>query len=278
MNLPFYRFQIGLVILSLFLATGLMSACSSEDVKAHSIIVAGSTSVQPFAEILAEEYMRLHPDVTIDIQGGGSSAGIKAAISKTANIGMSSRDLKGDEVSLWSAEIARDGLAVVVHPSNPLDGLVLADVQKIYEASVTNWSQLGGPSDKIHVFTREEGSGTRDAFSHLVMADVEITPKAMVQDSNGAVRQLVADDPAAIGYISMGLVNEKVKALTLDGVAATSEHIFDGSYKLSRPFLFVSNGEPAGEASQFIDFVLSEEGQKILSAEGLVTLESGREK
>jgi len=186
-------------------STGLLlfSGCSQAQ-KAHRIIVAGSTSVQPFAEILAEEYMKLHPDISIDIQGGGSSSGIKAAQSGTAAIGMSSRDLKGDEQSLWSAEIARDGLAIIVHPDNPVDQLTRAQVQDIYIKAVDNWAQLGGQDGNIHLFTREEGSGTRDAFVSLAMNNADITPKAMVQDSNGAVRQLVGDDPGAIGYISLG--------------------------------------------------------------------------
>ncbi|HQB63877.1 MAG TPA: substrate-binding domain-containing protein, partial [Sedimentibacter sp.] len=117
---------------------------------------------------------------------------------------------------------------------------------------------------------REEGSGTRSAFEELLMGDSEITPKAIVQDSNGAVRLLVADDPNSIGFISMGIVDETVKALSLEGVTATRESILDGSYTLSRPFLFVTLNEPTGQTKHFIDFVLSEEGQKLLSHEGLV--------
>lgn len=248
----------------------LLSGCSQAQ-KAHQIIIAGSTSVQPFAEILAEEYMKMHPDISIDIQGGGSSSGIKAALSGTAAIGMSSRDLKGDELSLWSAEIARDGLAIIVHPDNTVNELSSAQVQDIYIKAVDNWAQLGGQDGNIHLFTREEGSGTRDAFVSLAMDNADVTPKAMVQDSNGAVRQLVGDDPGAIGYISLGLVNEQVKPVVLDGVTASHENIINGSYKLSRPFLFVSNGDPEGIAKDFIDFVLSEEGRQILTREGLVT-------
>jgi phosphate transport system substrate-binding protein len=265
-----HRLSAGLLVLAILLSTPLLAACSQQS-SHRSIIIAGSTSVQPFAEILAEEYMRLHPEVAIDVQGGGSSAGIKAAQSGTADIGMSSRALKDEESSLWSMELARDGLAVIVHPDNPLVDLSLAQVRDIYAAPRFDWSYLGGVADKIHVFTREEGSGTRDAFSSLVMDDFEITPRALVQDSNGAVRQLVADDPAAIGYISLGLVDEQVKALQLDGVTASAAHIFDGSYRLSRPFLFVTKGTPPEEIQHFIDFTQSTEGRRILDAEGLVT-------
>jgi len=245
-----------------------LSACSC--IPKAGIIVAGSTSVQPFAEVLAEEYMILHPDVTIDIQGGGSAAGIMAAQSGTADIGMSSRDLKDEEKSLWYVEIARDGLAIIVHPSNPIRNLTLDQIRDIYAATISDWSQLGGPKSKIHVITREDGSGTRAAFESLVMRKAEITPRAIVQDSNGAVRQLVGDDPNAIGFISLGLVNETVKALELGGVAATRENVINGSYGLSRPFLFIARDQPTGQTKQFIDFTLSTEGQKILATEGLI--------
>lgn len=254
----------------LIVAMSLLSACGNK--QKAGLIVAGSTSVQPFAEALAEEYMRLNSGQMVDIQGGGSAAGIMAAQTDTAGIGMSSRDLNSEEKSLWYVEIAKDGLAIIVHPSNPVKNLTLDQVRDIYTAKVVNWSQFGGTNSKIHVITREDGSGTRSSFESLVMKKSDITPGAMVQDSNGAVRQLVEDDPSAIGFISLGLVNGKVKALELEGIAATHENIMNGSYGLSRPFLFVTHTQPTGQAKQFIDFTLSPEGQKLLSAEGLVTL------
>ncbi len=260
----------------LVLTVSMLPACSY--LPKAAIIVAGSTSVQPFAEVLAEEYMSQHPDVTIDVQGGGSAAGIMAALSGTADIGMSSRELKAEEKSLWYVEIARDGLAVIVHPSNPVGNLTLNQVRDIYAAKISSWSLLGGPRAQIHVVVREEGSGTRSAFESLVMGKTEITARAIVQDSNGAVRQLVADDPSAIGFISLGLVNEKVKALELEGVMATRENVINSSYGLSRPFLLITRAPPAGQTKQFIDFTLSKEGKRLLAAEGLVTLGEGGER
>jgi len=270
---PIRRISKAICVVILVLTMSLMSACSF--MPKAGIIVAGSTSVQPFAEVLAEEYMILHPDVTIDIQGGGSAAGIMAAQSGTADIGMSSRVLNDEEKSLWYIEIAKDGLAVIVHSSNPIQNLTLNQVRDIYAATISDWSQLGGPESKIHVIAREDGSGTRAAFESLVMGETEITPRAIVQDSNGAVRQLVADDPNAIGFISLGLVNETVKALHLGGVAATRENVINGSYGLYRPFLFITQDEPTGQTKQFIDFTLSAEGQKLLTAEGLIPSSEG---
>jgi len=257
----------------LVLAVTLLSSCTNR--QEAGIIVAGSTSVQPYAEVLAEEYMILHPDAVIDIQGGGSSAGIMAAQSGTSNLGMSSRILKDEEKSLWYVEIARDGLAVIINPANPIQNLTLDQISDIYSAKITDWSQLGGTKAKIHIITREDGSGTRDAFVNLVMGEADITPRAIVQDSNGAVRQLVADDPNAVGYISLGLVDETVKALQLDGIEATRENVKNGSYDLSRPFLFVSLVEPTGQTKQFLDFVLSAQGQQILMNEGLISPSEG---
>lgn len=117
------------------------------------------------------------------------------------------------------------------------------------------------------------GSGTRAAFESMIMGKTSITPKAIIQDSNGAVRQVVADDPGAIGFISLGLVDSSVKALALDGTAATRDNVINGSYGLSRPFLFLARSEPVGKVKQFVDFVLSDAGKKILDTEGLVTSE-----
>ncbi len=265
------RVSISVVILTLSMS--MMSACSRAP--GSATIVVGSTSVQPYAEVLAEEYMVLNPDTEIDIQGGGSSAGITAAQTHSADIGMSSRAMKEEEKGLWSIEIARDGLVLIVNPENPIQNLTLEQIRDIYAATITDWSQLGGVEAKINIIAREEGSGTRSAFTELLMGEAEITPKAIVQDSNGAVRQLVADDPNAIGFISLGLVNDKVKALHLDGIEATRENIMNGNYSLSRPFLFVTNGEPTGLAKSFIEFTLSLEGQTLLSHEGLIPSAEG---
>lgn len=262
------RVSISAVILTLTIS--LLAACGKTE--GSGMIIAGSTSVQPYAEVLAEEYMIMNPESLIDIQGGGSSAGITAAQSQSAAIGMSSRSLQVDELDLWQTEIAIDGLVLIVNPKNPIEDLSLDQIRDIYAGKITHWSQLSGGGSKINLIAREEGSGTRSAFTELAMGEEEITPKAIVQDSNGSVMQLVAGDPNAIGFISLGLVNDQVKALDLDGVEAIGENIINETYKLARPFLFVTKGEPTGLTKSFIDFTLSSEGQKILSDEGLIPI------
>ena len=258
--------QVSLLTIALVL---LITGCRGQS--GHKgVIVAGSTSVQPYAEILAEEYASLYPGRIVDVQGGGSSAGIAAAESHTADIGMSSRGLKEKESHLWSVEIAKDGLAIIVHPSNPVEDLTIDQIREIYTGKITNWSEVGGSDSNIHLIAREAGSGTRSAFMELVMDKELITPKSIIQSSNGAIKLLVTGDINAIGFISLGLVDDDVKALKLGGVPATTENVINHSYSLFRPFLYVCNGEPTGEVNDFINFTLSPEGQRSLALEGLI--------
>lgn len=237
----------------------------------RGITLAGSTSVEPFAELLAERYLSEHPQSPpINVQGGGSSAGIQAALSGTAEIGTSSRWLKEEEGGLETILIAWDAIAIIVHPSNPLSDLSLNQVREIFAGRLENWSSLGGSDRPITVVTREEGSGTRGAFEELVMEDERITPAALRQDSNGAVRVMVAGDPCAIGYISLGIVDERVKPLSIEGVSPSQETVSSEAYGLVRPFLFLVREEPQGVAKEFIEFVLSPQGQGLLEQEGLV--------
>lgn len=236
------------------------------------ITVAGSTSVEPFAELLAEEYMRHYPKIRIYTQGGGSTAGIEAVRSGAAQIGMSSRHLSAKEKDLYSVMIAKDAIAIIVHPKNPGKDLSLAKAREIFTGKIKNWKELGGKPGAIILVTREEGSGTREAFQKMVMGKDAIALEALVQDSNGAIRQVVAGDPNAIGYISLGLVNEKVRALNISGVEATSDNVIAEKYDLVRPFLFLFSGPPTGEAKSFLEFVMSPESQKLLSKEGLVSV------
>jgi len=235
-----------------------------------SIIIAGSTSVQPFAEKLAEIYMVKNPNTVVNVQGGGSTAGIRAAQTGIANIGTSSRNLHPEEKGLFEIPIAFDGIAVIVNPKNSLRNLSTETLRAIYAGKILSWETLTGVKHRITTITREEGSGTRGAFEELVMEKLEIDPGCIVQDSNGAVRELVATDPYAIGYISLGLVNKQVRAVALDGVAPSVKAVKEKRYRFFRPFLFLTRKKPAGLPLHFICFVLSDEGQRILAKEGLI--------
>lgn len=238
----------------------------------HGVVLtlAGSTSVQPFAEKLADVYMESHPSVLINVQGGGSTAGVQAVKEGVAHIGMCSRELKPEEKCLCPIVIARDGLAIIVHPTNPVSNLSIHQIRDLFSGKIRNWREVGGPYMVVRVITREEGSGTRGAFQELIMQETEITPDALVQDSNGAVREVVASDPNIIGYISLGLVDHRVKAVEVEGVPPTESNIVAGRYRLVRPFLFLCSGVLKGAAAEFVEFVLSTEGQRLLAQEGLV--------
>ena len=231
----------------------------------------GSTSVQPFAEILSQEFERLPGGIRVDVEGGGSTAGIVAIDENIADIGMCSRSLKSDEARQFvGIPIALDGLAVVVHKSNPITGLTRQQIRRIFCGDVSNWREVGGDNRPIHLITREEGSGTREAFQKLVMGKTRISRKALTQESNGAVKELVKHDPCAVGYMSLGLVGQELKALKVDGVAPTAEEVVSGRYPLARPFLFVTKGPPGERAREFIDFAASPIGRQMLEREGLV--------
>jgi phosphate transport system substrate-binding protein len=239
--------------------------------KGHALNVVGSTSIQPFAEMLAQAYQESHPGRYVDVQGGGSTAGIQAAENDLAEIGMCSRALKKEEAGVFTPHvIAHDGLAIVVHPGNPVEGLTLQQIQRIFAGQIANWGEVGGEDRPIRLITREEGSGTREAFTKLVMQKVRISRKALTQESNGAVKELVKHDACAIGYMSLGLVMGELRSLKVDGVAATPQDVSAKRYPLVRPFLFVTKGKPTEAAQGFIEYVLSEPGQALLAKEGLV--------
>jgi len=238
-----------------------------------TLTVAGSTSVQPFSEVLAEKFMAANKGVQINVQGGGSAVGIEAAISGAAQIGSVSRSLTADEkTKLKDIQIALDGIAIVVHPSNTLKALKTEDVMNIYLGNIKNWKELGGPDAPITVVSREDGSGTREAFTTLVMNKKDIIKTAIIQNSTGAVATTVAGDKNAIGYVSLSSVNSTIKALDVDGVAANEANVKAGTYKLQRPFVYVTKDAPAGLAKAFIDFVLSADGQKIIVDEGALSI------
>jgi phosphate transport system substrate-binding protein len=259
----------------LLLGSILILSCQSNNQggsaeKSGNLTIAGSTSVMPFVEKLAEHFMVDHPANSVDVQGGGSTAGIQACMNGTVAIGMSSRNLKAEETVLKETIICYDGIALIVHPSNPINGLTMDQVRDIFAGRIRNWGAVGGINRKIDAITREEGSGTRGSFEELVMRKDEISDAIMVQDSNGSVKAVIATDPYAIGYISMGLVDGKVKALTVDGVIPGIKAIRAKKYRIVRPFIFVTKGEPGREAKTFIDFILGKDGQNTLRKEGLV--------
>ena len=246
---------------------------NDDDTQEHAmkLQVAGSTTVLPIAEECARIFMQNNPGSQIYVSGGGSSHGIKAVADGTVDIGDASRDIKDSEMTsypdLVTHAIAKDGVAIVVHPDNKISDLTMEQVQGIYAGEITNWADMGGDDAEIMVVAREEGSGTRDCFETAVLKDIgkEVTDHAIIQDSNGKTRTTVAGNNYAIGFLSLGYVNSDIKAVRLDDIDPTVENIRSGDYAISRTLWMITKGVPDADEQVFLDFVLSGAGQKIVN-------------
>ena len=241
-----------------------------------SISMVGSTSMEKLANALSEAFMEEYPDVTVTAEFVGSGAGIEAVTNGTADIGNSSRSLKDEEKAAGVVEnvVAIDGIAVCVDPANEVADLTKEQLTNIYNGTVTNWKEVGGADEPIIVIGREAGSGTRGAFEELVDL-VDGCKYANELDSTGAVIAKVASTPGAIGYASLDALDDSVKALSLEGVEATTENIKAGNYFLSRPFVMATKGEISEQndlVQAWFDFVLGDEGQQVASEVGLITV------
>jgi phosphate transport system substrate-binding protein len=165
--------------------------------------------------------------------------------------------------------VARDGIAVVVNPANKISNLTMQQVRDIFNGKIRNWKDAGGSNAAVTVVSREAGSGTRSSFEQI-LTEVTLTRDALIQDSNGTIRETVANDPNSIGYLSHGLLNEKIKAVKIDDQECTNESIAALKYKLVRPIYLLVKGTPQGEIKYFIDYILSTDGQQTIKANGLI--------
>jgi phosphate transport system substrate-binding protein len=234
------------------------------------VIIAGSTSVQPFIEKVAEHFMEKNPGITVNVQGGGSTAGVQATMNGTCDIGASSRNLKPSERGLKVILIALDGIAVILHKDNPINDLTIEQVRGIFSGRINNWQEIDGIDKAIIPVTREEGSGTRASFEDMIMGGEAISDACLVQDSNGAVREIIATTLQGVGYISVGLVDDREKAVAINSIKPTLANLITEKYQFSRPFLLLLREEPSGACGKFIEYVLSPEGQEILGSSGLI--------
>lgn len=242
-----------------------------------TITMAGSTSMEKFANAAAESFMAVNSGVTVTAEFTGSSAGVEAVSAGSVDIGNSSRELKDSEKEAGVVEniVAIDGIAVVVDPANAVTGLTKQQLTDIYTGAIKNWSEVGGEDGVIIVVGREAGSGTRGAFEEILGVE-EACVYANELDSTGAVMAKVASTPGAIGYVSLDVIDDSVKALALDEVEPTVDNIKSGSYFLSRPFVMATKGEitEQSEAVQaWFAYLASEEGKEVIQAVGLITVD-----
>lgn len=240
-----------------------------------SIILAGSTSMEKFSNALAERFMEKYPNVTVQAEFTGSSAGVEAALAGQSDIGNSSRNLKEEEKEKGAVEniVAIDGIAVITDSNNTISDLTKDQLISIYNGIVTNWKELGGQDQPVVVVGREAGSGTRGAFEEILKLE-NACNYANELDSTGAVMAKVASTPGAIGYVSLDVIDDTVKLLTLDAVEASEENIKSGDYFLSRPFVMATKGEISAQnelVKALFDYVYSEEGDELIQSVGLIT-------
>jgi phosphate transport system substrate-binding protein len=262
LNKVFFTIRTPLLILLL----ALLPACNTTVTPPPSVFlkVEGSTSMKPLLVSLATAYNTQHPLVTFDIQGGGSRLGQTLVETGQADIGMvswSPPDLS-DEVRL--TPIAHDAIAIILNAQNQLDSLSLREVQDIFSGRLLNWQEIDGPALPIQVVSREDGSGTRAVFEAAVMEDNAVTPTAIVLPSSQAVVDFVAQNPNAMGYVSLSFIDDRVYAVPIDGVTPTLDSLTSGSYFLTRDLALITPKQHQPEVNRFIEFVLSPAGQAIV--------------
>lgn len=251
---------------------------------AENIVIKGSTTVLPIAQVTLEAYMKANPGAKISLSGGGSGEGIKAIIDGTADIGNSSREIKKSEADLAKSKgvtpvehaVAIDAIVPIVNPRNKVTNLTIDQLSQIYQGKITNWKEVGGEDLQIVVISRDSSSGTFEAWGELVLKGAKVSPRAQMQASNGAIVQTVSKNRYALGYIGLGYLDKSVKALTVNGVAASEKTALSREYPVSRSLYMYTQGEPKGETAKFIKFVLGPVGQALVTKEGFVPLSKKR--
>ncbi len=260
--------------LTLSILLCLLTACGTP-LEPHEPVylrIAGSTSMQPLIEDLAQAYTGRHEHVTIEVRGGGSRLGIALARGNEMDIGTASRKPTAEEERdpetgakrLWWTAIAQDGIALVVNPQNAVEGLTLSQARDVFFGRILDWEEMGGLPGEIVVVSREDGSGTREVFEEMVMGEKRVTLTAIVMPSSEAVVEYVARHPTAIGYVSMGYLSPQVKALQVEGANPTPATVQSGTYPLTRPLYLLTGQEPTGEVKALIEFALSPAGQTVV--------------
>jgi phosphate transport system substrate-binding protein len=259
---------------------GALLIASAGTALAGNVVIKGSTTVLPIAQVTLEAFMKKNPAINISLSGGGSGEGIKALVDKSADIANMSREAKQKEIDLGKSKgievhqniVAIDAIVPIVSPKNKVCSLSLDQLSQIYQGKITNWKEVGGDDLEIVVVSRDSSSGTFEAWGELVLKKAKVSPRAQLQASNGAVVQVVSKNKYAIGYIGLGYLDKSVKALKVNGIEASEKTVLSKKYPVSRHLYMYTNGKPKGDVAKYLGFVLSAEGQKIVKKEGFVTL------
>jgi phosphate transport system substrate-binding protein len=249
---------------------------------AETLVIKGSDTLgAKLVPQLSEEFKAQHPDVTFNIAAEGSTTGIAAIIDGTAQIGMASRPTKLEEVTAAKAKgvnfketiVAYDGIAVIVNSANPVKAFTKKQVEQIFTGDVTDWSAVGGSSGKISVYTRNTSSGTYSEFKELAMKKRDYAPDSQKMAGNEQIASEVAKNPNGAGYVGLAYTKASgIKVVAIDGATPSKESVLGKKYPYARPTFYYTNGEPAGAAKQFVDFTVSDAGQKIVEQVGFVPI------
>ena len=237
--------------------------------------IAGGTAHIPVMKEAAKIIMASNPEIRITIAGGGSGVGIKQVGEGIIDIGNAGRKATDEEVAkygLVQVKWAIDGVGAVVNPKNPVTALSFQQLQDIFAGKITTWKEFGGEDKDINLYDRDSASGTREVFWSKALNKMDVSTKANVVVSNGAMKTAIAGDPYGIGYVSVGHIDDTVSALELDGVRADLENVKSGEFTVSRGLYSITKGEPTGLAKLFLDFMLSETGQQIVTDKGFVSV------
>jgi phosphate transport system substrate-binding protein len=245
-----------------------------------SITIKGSTTNLPIVQRTAEEFMKEYPGINISVQGGGSGMGINSLIDGITDIADASRPMRNSELKQAVSNginpkaniIAMDGIAIVVNRSNCVDNLTKEQIKNIFTGKISNWSDVGGDDSTIVIVGRDGSSGTFDTFTERMLDGAKTRPDALLQASNQAVLQVVSGTHGAIGYIGLGYVCDRIKAVTVNGIECTKDTVTTGRYPLARPLFMYTDGNPSGSVKKFIDFILSNRGQALVEEQGYVPL------
>lgn len=258
------------ILIAAVLAACCLAGCSSNN--GGTVSTDGSTSMSKVIGALGEAYEK-ETGVKVTYNPTGSGSGITAVQEGRCDIGLSSRSLKEEEKAegLTETVLAYDGIAIIVHPDNPVADLTVDQIADIYTGKITNWNEVGGNDGEIVLIGREANSGTRDGFE-TITGTAENCQYRQELSSNGDVITTVANNPGAIGYASLATIKNTVKALSVDGVAPTEETVKDGSYAVQRPFVLVTKADTAlsETAQKFFDYMISGNANEIISAAGAV--------
>ena len=263
--------------LLLVLACGSVFAAGLDDFKGKSgeIAIAGGTAHIPVMEAAARNIMTANPDIRITVAGGGSGVGIQKVGEGLVDIGNSGRKPSDDEVAKYGLILfpfAVDGVCTIVNPANPVLTLTKEQTQQIYKGEITNWKDVGGKDAPINLYTRDEASGTRSTYWKKLLKKGDIAVKANVVASNGAMKTAVSRDPDAIGYVSIGHLDETVKAPDLEGVTVNQQAAKDGTYPVVRLLYMNTKGQPEGIVNAFINYVMGPDCVQIIKDSGYIPL------